>query len=266
MLPRASSSAVGLLLVALFAAAPPAHPGAAHAAEAALRAEDVIAQARAAQRVDRSVQTVEMTLEGKGPPRVRAFELRVRRDADGLVRSWTRFSAPADVAGTQLVIVDHPSRADEQLLYLPALQRTNRIAGKARSGAFMGSDFAFEDLEISGAEAAKHTLQSESAAAWVIETVPGPDSSYGRLVVTVDKGDKLPRKVLFHDKAGAHIKTLTVAEVKLQDGVPVPVLSVMEDHRKSTRTRLTVKSVRLQVPESDVPDELFTAAGMERRR
>ncbi len=263
MLRRAPARPALLLLLALAGSGAPAP---ARAADATAQADDIIRRARAAQRVDRSVQSVEMTLEGKGPPRVRAFELRVRRDPDGLVRSWTRFSAPADVAGTQLVIVDHPSRADEQLLYLPALQRTNRIAGKARSGAFMGSDFAFEDLEVSGADAARHTLQSESATAWVIETVPGPESTYGRLMVTISKADALPREVRFHDKAGAHIKTLTVAEVKVQDGVPVPVVSVMEDHRKGTRTRLVVTSVRLQVPETDVPDELFTAAGMERRR
>ena len=114
----------------------------------ALTAEEIIDNARDVQQVNNGIQQMEMTLVSRnGSKRERKFEMRIRKDGE-VVRSYVRFSHPSDVAGTQLVIVDNPDTVDEQLLYLPALKRTNRIAGKARKGSFMGSDFSFEDLAL----------------------------------------------------------------------------------------------------------------------
>ena len=141
-------------------------------------AEDIIDRARDAQRVNNGIQQIQMVLVSKnGNTRERTFEMRVRKDGD-VVRTYVRFSEPSDVAGTQLIMVDNPDTIDEQVLYLPALKRTNRIAGRARKGSFMGSDFAYEDLEISDAASATHALVSETDAVWVIDSTPGEDSSY----------------------------------------------------------------------------------------
>lgn len=226
--------------------------------------DEILTKARAAQKVDRSIQSVRMVLVSKGgAERVREFELRVRRD-DAVLKTWTRFTAPADVAGTQLVVVDHPDQADEMLLYMPALKRVNRIAGRARSGAFMGSDFRYEDLEMASAEDATATLVSEDATTWVLDAVPGEDSSYGRLRVHVARADFLPRKVEYFDKKGTALKVLEIQKVELDGEVPLPVLSVMTDLRRGTKTRLEVLQHRLNVPAEEIPDETFTAAWMER--
>ena len=74
--------------------------------------DDIVAQAQRYRQVDNSIQRVRMVLVSKtGGERVREFELRIRRDGD-VVQSWTRFSQPSDVAGTQLVLVDRPDTAD----------------------------------------------------------------------------------------------------------------------------------------------------------
>ena len=39
------------------------------------------------------------------------------------------------------------SKEDDSWLYLPALQKVNRIASADRSGSFMGSDFTFSDID-----------------------------------------------------------------------------------------------------------------------
>ena len=101
-------------------------------------ADEIIDKARSVQRIDNGVQQIKMVLVSRsGSTRERRFEMRVRKD-EGVVRSYVRFSHPTDVAGTQLVMVDHPDQVDEQLLYLPALRRTNRIAGRARAGSRPG--------------------------------------------------------------------------------------------------------------------------------
>ena len=248
------------VLAALVSAAALFAPGIA----AATTPAEILEGARKAQKVDRSIQVVRMTLVSRGgAERVREFELRVRRD-DDVLKSWTRFQHPADVAGTQLVVVDPPDRVDEQLLYLPALKRVNRIAGKARSGAFMGSDFRFEDLELAGASDATATLVSEDEATWVLDAVPGADSSYGRLRLHVARADHLPRRVEYFDKKGVAVKVLEVEEVIVDGEAALPRRSTMRDLKRGTSTRMEILSHRLNVPPEEIPDETFTAAWMER--
>lgn len=226
-------------------------------------ADEIIDQAKKAQRVSNGIQQMKMVLVSKtGSTRERRFEMRVRKDAD-VVRSYVRFSYPTDVAGTQLVMVDHPDKVDEQLLYMPALRRTNRIAGRARSGSFMGSDFTFEDLEISDPGDATHTLVEDTGDTWVIDTTPGASSSYERIRSHVSKSDSVPRQVDFF-KNGEAIKQLEITATELDGSTVVPTHTVMRNLQRGTRTELTVESYRLNVSPEEIPDETFTAGFMER--
>jgi outer membrane lipoprotein-sorting protein len=227
-------------------------------------ADEIIANARKAQRVENSIQHLEMVLISRnGAKRERKFEMRVRRD-DKIVRTYVRFSHPSDVAGTQLVVIDNPAEATEQLLYLPALKRTNRIAGKARKGSFMGSDFSYEDLEISDDAGATHTLVSETDTIWVIDTKPGANSSYGRIRAHVSKADYLPRRVEFFDAKDQPKKLLEVLQTETDNGTIIPIHSVMKNLRRNTATEMRVTEWRLNVPDEEIPDETFTIGFLER--
>lgn len=226
--------------------------------------EDVLNRARDAQRFESAIETVKMTLVSKsGAERVRELELRIRRDGD-VLKTYTRFLSPSDVAGTQLVVVDHPDRADEQLLYLPALKRVNRITGSARSGSFMGSDLSFEDLEMSGIAESKHTLVSESPDGWVIDTTPAAGSSYGRVRSTVSRTDLLPRKIEYFDAADKPVKVMEILATAKEGGTVLPTRTEVRNLVKGTTTRLEITAHRLNVPAAELPDETFTAAYMER--
>ena len=56
------------------------------------------------------------------------------------------FDKPKDVKGTALLTHSHKVDPDDQWLFLPALKRVKRIASNNKSGPFMGSEFAYEDL------------------------------------------------------------------------------------------------------------------------
>ena len=58
-----------------------------------------------------------------------------------------RFTAPAEVKGVALLVVNHPDRASDQWMWTPAIERDRRIALQDRSTRFFGTDFSFEDLE-----------------------------------------------------------------------------------------------------------------------
>lgn len=227
-------------------------------------AASIIDRARTQQRVNNGIQQINMVLVSKsGSSRERTFEMRVRKDGE-IVRSYVRFSKPSDVAGTQLVMVDHPDKIDEQLLYLPALKRTNRIAGRARKGAFMGSDFAYEDLEVSDSKSASHTMVSQTDAVWVIDSTPPETSSYGRIRSHVSKTDLMIRTVEFFNAKGEPLKRLDVSETATENGVTIPIKSVMKNIKRGTSTQMNVSNYRLNVSAEEIPDETFTVGFLER--
>lgn len=146
-------------------------------------------------------------------------ELRVRTlevDGDG-DKSLIIFDHPADVAGTAFLSYTHAVEPDDQWLYLPALKRVKRIASANKSGPFMGSEFAFEDLSSQEVEKYGYEWLRDEALdgeeCFVVERIPQYEhSGYTRQVAWIDKAHYRPRKVEFFDRKGAHLKTLTFHE------------------------------------------------------
>ena len=150
--------------------------------------------------------------ESKRQLRVRTLEV----DGDG-DKSMSIFDKPADIKGTAFLTFTHQVEPDDQWLYLPALRRVKRIASKNKSGPFMGSEFAYED--ISSNEVENYTykyLQDEACGdldCFVIERYPvDPNSGYTRQMVWIDKEEYRPQKVVFYDRKNARLKTLNFHE------------------------------------------------------
>lgn len=140
--------------------------------------------------------------------RTRALE--VENDGD---KTLMVFDRPRDVKGTALLTFSHKTELDDQWLYLPALKRVKRIASKNKSGPFMGSEFAFEDL--ASQEVEKYTykyLRDEACGdlqCFVIERYPvDPNSGYTRQMVWLDKQEYRPQKIDYYDRKNSLLKTL----------------------------------------------------------
>jgi predicted RND superfamily exporter protein len=134
-------------------------------------------------------------------------------DEDG-DRTLVVFDEPADVSGTALLTFSHGTEPDDQWLYLPALGRVKRISSSNKSGPFVGSEFAYED--ISSQEVAKYTYRYigeetvEGVSMFVIERDPvDEDSGYARQVAWYDQAEYRPMKVDYYDRKNALLKTLT---------------------------------------------------------
>ena len=227
-------------------------------------ADEVVAKAREANQVASSIQTVKMTIVSKsGSERVRDLELRSRRDGD-TVSSFIEIQSPSDVAGTRMLMIDHPDQTDEQLLYMPAYKRVNRISGAGRKGSFVGSDFTFEDMEIRQAAEGEHTLIEETDELWVIETIPTDSPQYSKIRSHIGKADHLARKVEFFDTKGEAVKVLEVGKTVKEGSVTIPLESTMSNVQKGTKTLLEITAHRLNVSAEELPAETFTAAFLER--
>ncbi len=148
--------------------------------------------------------------------KIRTKTLEVQNDGD---KGLNIFDHPRDVKGTAFLSFSHPIGADDQWLYLPALKRVKRIASRNKSGPFMGSEFAYEDL--ASFEVEKYTykfLREEPCAAgtcFVIEQYPVDKySGYTRLVNWIDQDEYRSWKTEFYDRRNSLLKTLTVADFK----------------------------------------------------
>jgi outer membrane lipoprotein-sorting protein len=137
--------------------------------------------------------------------------LEVDNDGD---KSLVIFDEPRDVKGTAFLSFTHKSGPDDQWLYLPALKRVKRIASDNKSGPFMGSEFAFED--ISSQEIEKYTYKYikdekiENMDCYVIERYPVDEKSgYTRQVVWYDTEHYRVVKTVFYDRKNSLLKTLT---------------------------------------------------------
>ena len=145
---------------------------------------------------------------------IRIRTLEVEGDGD---KSLSIFDEPADVKGTKMLTYSHGLDPDDQWLYLPALKRIKRISSRNKSGPFMGSTFAFEDL--GSQEVEKYTykyLRDETCGEFtchVIERYPAYEfSGYTRQVVWMDTEAYRIFKVEYYDRKQALLKTLTSSD------------------------------------------------------
>ena len=167
--------------------------------------------------------------------------LEVGGDGD---KSLTIFHTPKDVDGTAFLSYSHALTPDEQWLYLPALKRVKRIASANKSGPFVGSEFAYED--ISSQEVKKYTykwLRDENLdgrEAFVMERYPEYEfSGYQRQVVWMDKSMYQPLKVEFYDRKNALLKTLTITGYQQYlDKYWRPAKMAMVNHQTGKETDL----------------------------
>jgi len=150
--------------------------------------------------------------ESKRDMRYRALE--VKDDGD---KSLTIFDSPKDVKGTAFLNYTHKVGDDDQWLYLPALKRVKRISSRNKSGSFMGSEFAYED--IASQEPEKYTykwLRDEiynNMECFVVERYPvdTENSGYSRQVSWLDKDEYRTWKVEYYDRKDSLLKTLTIS-------------------------------------------------------
>ena len=160
-----------------------------------------------------SLKMVLENRQGKTTERkMRIFFLESPGEEDG-DKSLVVFDTPRDVSGTALLSYSHILKADDQWLYLPALKRVKRISSSNKSGPFVGSEFAYED--ISSQELKKYEyrwLRDESCGeleCFVVEQRPlYENSGYTRLIAWYDKDEYRLQRIDYYDRKNALLKTL----------------------------------------------------------
>ncbi|OSM01405.1 putative von Willebrand factor, type A [Magnetofaba australis IT-1] len=183
--------------------------------------------------------------------------------------SLSVFDTPHDVKGTAMLTHSHALEADDQWMYLPALKRVKRIASRNKSGPFMGSEFAFEDLGSQEVEKyAYKWLRDEELdghPTHVVERYPKYDySGYTRQVAWMDKGMMQPLKVDYYDRKNDLLKTQTFSGYnQYLDQFWRPNRMYMINHQTHKSTELSWSNYQFRV---GLKERDFDRSGLKRAR
>lgn len=156
-----------------------------------------------------------------GRETIRNLSLRTLEIPDEAIgdKSTIVFELPADINGTALLSHAKILDPDDQWIYLPALKRVKRISSVNKSGPFMGSEFAFEDLTASELNKYKYKyVRSEACGSLqcdVVERYPQYEySGYTRQLSWIDRDVYQIRKIEFYERRGDLLKTLTIDDYR----------------------------------------------------
>ena len=197
---------------------------------------------------------------------IRSRTLEVEDDGD---KSMTIFDKPRDVKGTALLSFTHKTGPDDQWLYLPALKRVKRIASDNKSGPFMGSEFAYED--ITSQEIDKYTYKFlrddtlDGLDVFVFERYPvDKKSGYTRQIIWLDQEHYKERKIEYYDRKNTLLKTLVFADYNLYiDKYYRAHDMYMVNHQKGKSTRLLQTNFNFDV---ELTDRDFDKNSLKRAR
>ncbi len=202
------------------------------------------ADARDAGWGDMSAELKMVLRNRNGDERTRRMSTRALEVAEDGDKTLVVFNEPRDVKGTAFLSFSHKEGDDDQWLYLPALKRVKRITSRNKSGPFMASEFAYED--ISSQEVEKYTYrwlrdeELDGVDCFVVERYPvDKQSGYTRQMAWIDKAEYRPWKIDFYDRKESLLKTLTYSDYQ-QYSDKFWRASVMEmtSHQTQKGTRL----------------------------
>ena len=133
--------------------------------------------AKAAELADEGFQSstvnLKMTLKNKnGQVSERSLTTKTLELTEDGDKSLIVFNSPKDVKGTSTLTFTHKIGADDQWLFLPSIQRVKRISSSNKSGPFVGSEFAYEDLSSQEVEKYSYKFLEEKGDLLLVEQDP----------------------------------------------------------------------------------------------
>ncbi len=254
---RTGPAVLGIVLAALFVAAP-------------VRAQDARQIVDEAQKRSRSnserYEGLLQVINDKGKIADKSWTF-TRIGSHGNSKSVLRFTAPAEVKGVALLVVNHPDRASDQWMWTPAIARDRRIALQDRSQRFFGTDFSFEDLEERDVDQYDYRMLGddtvEVTACWKIEARPksSKSSQYTLSRVWIRK-DNYAFALIENEAKGQLARRLRYLDLKNVQGIWTALRLEMTDLRRNSRTVLKLEKLEYNTP---MKDEDFTLQALRRQ-
>jgi outer membrane lipoprotein-sorting protein len=178
------------------------------------------------------------------------------READlkqkGADRKIYKYTFPESQAGVATLSLP----GDIMWLYMPAFEKPKKISLLAKSQAFTGTDFAYEDIPTTPySERYTPKFLKTEGTTHVLELTPKSEkSNYSKLVAVIDKTYYYPVKIEYYNKSGEKAKEAIYKYTKIGNYWNAGEV-VMTDLKKGTSTSIVMTEVKF---DQGLPDDEFT--------
>ncbi len=189
-----------------------------------------------------------------------------RLGSHGTSKVVLRFTAPAEVKGVALLVVNHPDRSSDQWMWTPAIARERRIALQDRSTRFFGTDFSFEDLEERDIRQFDYSLEGEEqidgALCWKIQSRPRQSkvSQYTHSFVWVRKDNYAVAQIENYNKNQV-VRRANYRDIRNVQRFWTAHTIEMYDVKRNSRTILKIEKLQYNIP---LKDDAFTIEALRR--
>lgn len=246
------------------------------AAPAALSARSVAERAAAVDKVPAWSAAMRMEMSAPNSSgRTRAgFVANRLQPEGGNTHRYLRFSEPADLDGTALLIHEHDVKDNDIWLYLPALGRVRRIVSSGLDNSFVGTEFTFGDLMTPKVDRYHHTfLEPDSIdgqPCFVVESVPTTDSwaedtGYSREIAWIRKDGFVTVRVDYFDLRGERLKSQRLTDFFVPGDFPEKRIARRREMDNVQNGRRTVMAFTDITVGPEVPASLFRPNRLGRR-
>jgi hypothetical protein len=231
---------------------------------------EILSRSREASLTSSMSATVNLTItEKNGSVRSRTILMRTKSYGEGQEKRYVRFTEPADVRGTTMIIIDNKSSQDEMWIYLPALKKTRRLVSSDKGKSFMSSEFTNADMSSPTLADFINTQLPASSAQdyWIIESRPVDDEKadeygFSRKISHISRTNYQVRRMEFYDFSNQLFKIIEVSEVKMLPGSKYLVTNMSAtniSNGRSSRIKITNAEAG-----SDIEDTVFNVQNIDR--
>ncbi|MAP11052.1 MAG: hypothetical protein CMQ61_03250 [Gammaproteobacteria bacterium] len=205
-------------------------------------------------------------IDKTGHRRVRKARRYMRVEKDLSVKFLLVFLDPEEIRGVALLARRTSVGVMRNHMYLPAFgQQMKSPSGDGRTGAFLGTDFAVEDLTVEIASEFSYLrvkdIRKEGVEYFQVEAHPrnkaiGKTTSYGLRRHRVRKDNFMITQTDFYDRNLRFLKRLTYHDLKRVYGESWRANMLVMNHGRNNHTTL-LKIDRRVYSRDYVPSELF---------
>jgi predicted RND superfamily exporter protein/outer membrane lipoprotein-sorting protein len=238
-----------------------------------ISAEDIMKKNYSVDKVVGSHSRVLMSLRNKqGQERVRDSITITKLQGNSLDNQrLVRFTAPTDVKGTAILLVEHSRADDDMWIYLPGLRKVRRLVASNKKDSFAGTDFSYGDVIGHSVEDWRHKLIGEEEVAgeacYVVESVPAQESvkdnsGYSKRRSWISKSRLTLQKLETWDTEGQLLKQAEYTDFRQVDkaGKWIAMRIRARNVQTGHQTEIVFSDYRT---DAQVPDATFSARSLE---
>lgn len=242
---------------------------------AGLTAEEIVQKSAETDKVQSwSSKTTMQLLAKNSSERVRESVIYSKLKPDGHdMQRLIRFTSPADISGTNVLIHEHSGGNDDIWIYLPSMKKVRRLLTSGRKESFIGTDFSYADITTPKVHENNHALLRQESLngvpCFVIESVPKDDdvrkgTGYSKTITWIRQDNLIRVKAELFDLSGALFKVMQVHSVKEIDRQrnkwlmeKVEMLNLQSGHT----TIITFNDIRTG---ADISDKMFSPGRLDK--